>query len=99
MQNIEEHLFDADIANTGAPVGFKTWWGHQYMHYRGFWDIWSGNCMGVKTSEMGCFTFQIIISNHKTSFKKFQKKSEILQKISPILLTESQFSWTFFALY
>ena len=31
MQNIEEHLFDADIANTGAPVGFKTWWGHQYM--------------------------------------------------------------------
>ena len=31
MQNIEEHLFDADIANTGVPVGFKTWWGHQYM--------------------------------------------------------------------
>ena len=26
--------------------------------------------MGVKTSEMGCFTFQIIICNHKTSFKK-----------------------------
>ena len=35
----------------------------------GFWDFWSGNCMGVKTSEMGCFTFQIIISSHKTSFK------------------------------
>ena len=31
MQNIEEHLFDADIADTGAPVGFKTMWGHQYM--------------------------------------------------------------------
>ena len=31
MQNIEEHLFDADIADTGAPVGFKTWWGYQYM--------------------------------------------------------------------
>ena len=28
MQNIDEHLFDADIANTGAPVGFKTLWGH-----------------------------------------------------------------------
>ena len=31
MQNIEEHLFDADIADTGAPVGFKPLWGHQYM--------------------------------------------------------------------
>ena len=33
---------------------------------------------------------------------KFQKvflKSEILQKFYLILLTESQFSWTFFALY
>ena len=30
--------------------------------------------MGVRTSEMSCFTLQIIIRNHKTSFKKFQKK-------------------------
>ena len=34
-----------------------------------FGIFWSGNCMSVKTSEMGCFTFQIIISNQKTSFK------------------------------
>ena len=32
--------------------------------------------MRVKTNEMGSFTFQIIISNHKTSFKKFHKKFE-----------------------
>ena len=43
-------------------------------HYGQLWDFWPWNCMGVKTSEMGCFTFQIIISSHKTSFKKFQKK-------------------------
>jgi hypothetical protein len=41
------------------------------LHNKGFWDFWSGNCMGVKTSKMGCFTFQIITSNHKTSFKEF----------------------------
>ena len=67
-------------------------------HYRWFWDFWFGNCKGLKNGEMGCFTFQIIISNHKTSFKKFHKKFENWQKISLILLTESQFSWTFFAL-
>ena len=55
--------------------------------------------MGSKTSEMGCFTFQIVISNHKVSFKKFHKQFENWQKISLILLTESQFSWSFFALY
>ena len=68
-------------------------------HYRWFWDFWFRNCMGLKTSEMGCFTFQIIISNHKISFKKFHKKFENWQKISLILLTESRFSWSFLALY
>ena len=45
------------------------------VHYRGFGDIWSGNCIGVKTSEMGCFNFPIILSNHKTSFKKTSLKA------------------------
>ena len=40
--------------------------------------------MGLENSEMGCFTFQIIISNHKTSFKKFYvlsffKKGDTIQ--------------------
>ena len=49
------------------------------MHYGRFWNILSGNCMDVKTSQMGCFTFQIIISTNQTVFKKFNKKCEICQ--------------------
>ena len=48
---------------------------------------------------MGCFAIKIIISNHILSFKKVLQKFEYWQKIVPILFTESQFFWTFFALY
>ena len=53
------------------------------------------NGMHVKTVQVGWFAIKTIIS----SFKKVLKKCENLQKISLILLTESQFFWTFFALY
>ena len=45
-------------------------------HYGRFRDFWSENCTGVETSKMGRFTFQIIISNHETSFKKCHRRSE-----------------------
>ena len=71
------------IENMNLKTYFETY------HYRWFWDFWFGNCMGLKTSELGCFSFQIIISNHEISFKRFHKKFENWQKISLILLTES----------
>ena len=47
-------------------------------HYRGFWDIWPGNCMGVKTSEMGCFTLSL--ATIKQVSKSFFKKVKFYRK-------------------
>ena len=48
-----------------------------------FWEFSVRKLYGCKTSEMGCFIFQIIIRNQKTSFKQFQKKiTEIFPKVT-----------------
>ena len=48
-----------------------------------------------KKGKKGCFTIKIITRNYILSFKKVLKKCENWQKIFLILLTESQFFWTF----
>ena len=68
-------------------------------HYSRFEVFLFKNCMHVKTVQVGWFAIKTIISIHIFSFNFFLKKCENLQKISLILLTESQFFWTFFDLY
>ena len=70
-----------------------------YSHFHRFEAFLFKINLQVKTVEMGCFAIKIIIRNHILSFKKVLKKCENWQKIFLILLTESQFSWTFFDLY
>ena len=55
--------------------------------------------MHVKTIQIEFFAIEIIISIHILSLKKVLPKCENWQKKILILLTESQFSGTFFSLY
>ena len=45
-------------------------------HYGWFWTFLSLYYLYAKPVEMSCFTIQIIISTHDTSFKKFCQKYE-----------------------
>ena len=68
-------------------------------HYGRFGVFLSKIGMHVKTVQIEFFAIKIIISIHISSFKKVLPKYENWQKSFLILLTESWFFWTFFALY
>ena len=55
--------------------------------------------MHLKTVQIEFFAIEIIISTHNLCLKNVLPKCENWQKKFLILLTESQFSGTFFALY
>ena len=78
-------------------------WGEQYIFQGGTIAILGyflfKISMHVKTVQIEFFAIEIIISIHISCLKKVLPKCENWQKKFLILLTESHFSWTFFALY
>ena len=96
----------------GPGSGFKSKLGQAKNIYS--WKIRIANCppwplrfgvflfkigMHVETVQIEFFATEIKISIHISSFKKVLPKYENWQKSFLILLTESWFFWTFFALY
>ena len=69
------------------------------LHYSRFEVFLSKIGMHVKIVQIEFFVIESLIRIHVSSLKKVLPKSENWQKKFLILLTESQFSWTFFALY
>ena len=87
-----------EIFNIGTRTLFRIL-SHLKYHYGRFGVRSFIISMYVKTVQIEFFAIKIIISIHISSLKKVWPKWKNWQKKILILLTENQFSWTFFALY